>query len=81
VIEVTCTRCQSLTVSSCAANQFRALEPNHVVVILDALRGRSCGPGSHLVEVAAIGTPCRCFVARYKGHARIWLSVVERRGP
>ncbi len=32
---------------------------------------RSCGPGSHLVEVAAIGTTCRCFVARHKDHALI----------
>lgn len=70
-----------MNVSSCAANQCRALEPNHVVVILHALRGRSCGPGSHLVEVAAIGTTCRCFVARHKDHARILLSVVELRGP
>ena len=42
---------------------------------------RSCGPGSHLVEVAAIGATCRCFVARHKDHKRILLSVVELRGP
>ncbi len=70
-----------MNVSHRAAGQLRALEPDHVAAILDALCGRSFGPGSHLVEVAVTGTTYRCFVARQRDDSLVLLSVVEPRGP
>ncbi len=71
----------TMNVNPRVGTQLYALAPDHVAAILDHLRYRSFGPGSHLVEVAAIGTTCRCCVARHKDHALILLSVVELRGP
>ncbi len=69
-----------MNIRSRAANRLRRVDPEVVCRILDDLPNRWYGPGSHLVEVAAIGATCRCFVARHKDHARILLNVVELRG-
>jgi len=81
VIEATCTRCQSLTVSPRAANRLQGLEPTDVAAILDTLQTRAFGPGSHLVEVVISGVPYRCFVARHKDDSLVLLSIVAPRGP
>lgn len=70
-----------MNVSSRVATQLRALRPDHVAKIFYARRGRSFGPGSHLVEGAVIGTTYRCFVARHKDHSLTLLSVLEPRDP
>ena len=82
VIEATCTRCQSLTVSPRAANQLLSLEPNDAASILDTLRGRSFAAGASLGEVATSDTAYQCFMGRHKDGSRVLLAVTLRpRGP
>ncbi len=65
-----------MNVSARAATQLRILDPEHVAAILDQLRGRSHGPGSHAVEIDVTGTTFRCFVARHRDGSLVLLGVV-----
>lgn len=68
-----------MNVSARAATQLRILEPTHVAAVLDDLRGRSYGAGSHLVEVDVSGAAYRCFVARHRDGSLVLLGVVSGR--
>ncbi len=82
MIEATCTRCQSLTVSPRAANQLLSLEPNDAASILDAARDRAITAAASLGEVTTLDTAYQCFVGRHKDGSRVLLAVTLRpRGP
>lgn len=68
-----------MNVSARAATQLRTLEPGHVAAVLDNLRQRPYGPGSHLVEVNLPGTTYRAFVARHRDGSLVLLGVVSGR--
>lgn len=60
-----------MTLSPRAANQFEAIDPNHVA----AFRERRFKPGAMIVEAPAGDTLWRCFVARHTNGQLVLRSV------
>jgi hypothetical protein len=70
-----------MNLSPRAANQFQAIDPNHVVAIVNALRERSFKPGATIVQVPAGGMLWRCFVARHtNGQQGSWIQTKAMEG-
>ncbi len=61
----------TMNVNPRVGTQLYALAPDHVAAILDHLRYRTYGPGSHLVEIDVRGHRIRCLVARHYDHLLI----------
>ncbi len=68
-----------MNISTRAANQLYAVDPDDVAETLDTLRDREFKAGASIIEITSHDRAFRCFVARHRDGTLVLLSVVPAR--